>query len=34
MVFVDCALDCIENVGVIVDRIDADVKNADAVAVV
>ena len=32
--FVVCVLDFIQNVGVTVDRIDADVKNADAVVVV
>ena len=30
--FVDCALDCIENVGVSVDRIYVDVENDDALA--
>ena len=32
--FIVCVLDFIQNVGVIVDRIDAAVKNADAVVVV
>ena len=31
--FVVFALDCIENVGVTVDRIDVDAENGDAVAI-